>query len=101
MKHVVWKHGRLLIHKKPQYAIDSVRGERILTGYIEQSFVGIVRNVKADSSAVVGGIIPADALVVFTDYRLEVGDLVNIDGEDWKVDRVERSKIDKVYLKRA
>jgi len=90
-----------LLHRKPQYTTDSIRGERVLTGYIETSFTGIVRNVRADSNAVVGGIIPADALIVFTDYRLEPGDLVQVDGEDWKVDRVERSKIDKVYLKKV
>lgn len=101
MKHVLWKYGKTLTHRKPQYTVDSIRGERVLTGYIETDFNGVVRNVRADSGAVVGGIVPADALVVFTDYPLEIGDLVQIDGEDWKVDRIEESKINKVYLKKA
>ena len=101
MKYIVNKHGKTLLHRKPQYSVDSIRGERTLTGYVETSFTGIVRNIKADSSAVIGGIIPTDALIVFTDYQLNDGDLVQIDGVDWKVSRIERSKIDKVYLEKV
>ena len=100
MKWMISRHGETLIHRRPVYEVDELRGERILQGYVETEFQGIVRNVKLDNQAVVAGLVPADALVVFTDYLPEVGDEIVVRGESYKVDRVESSKVNKLILKR-
>lgn len=100
MKWMVSREGETLIRRKPVYTTDEVRGERILQGYEEEAFKGIVRNVKLDSQAVVAGLVPTDGLVVFTDYLPEVGDEIVVRGESYKVDRIERSRLNKLILKR-
>ena len=100
MKWMVNRHGQVLTRRIPQYEIDEVRGERLLTGYIEEDFTGIVRNVKLDNQAVIAGLIETDSLVVFTDKGLNVGDEIIISGESYVVDRIDKLKVNKVIVKR-